>query len=230
VSRSANLVLVHGAWHGSWAFEPLAERLAGDGWTVRTVDLPSAGSANSDLHDDADAVRAVLGELSGASVVVGHSYGGYVTAEAAAGRADVVGTVYLCAGIPEVGEPVWTDTSDPNQVAAWITIDEAAGITTAGEPERVFYADCDPAVAAASVQRLRPQSLSSFMTPANGAAWQEKPSAYLICDEDQCLVSDVQAALAVRAGHVEHLGASHSPFLSHPAAVAKFLESALATF
>ena len=31
------LLLVHGAWHGSWAFEPLTSILIDRGWTVKTV-------------------------------------------------------------------------------------------------------------------------------------------------------------------------------------------------
>ncbi len=68
------------------------------------------------------------------------------------------------------------------------------------------------------------------MTPASAAAWQYTPSAYLVCDEDRCLLPEVQETLAGRADYTAHLAASHSPFLSRPQAVAEFIESAIARF
>lgn len=230
MSRPAELLLVHGAWHGSWAFDSLAATLTERGWVVRTVDLHSPGSVVADLHDDAAVVRQSLDSHPAPTIVVGHSYGGYVVSEGAAGAPNVTGTVYLCAGMPDVGEPVWTDYEDPQQVAPWITVDLEAGVTVARDAEAVFYGDCPPEVAQESARRLRPQSLSSFMTASAGAAWREGPSAYLICDDDKCLLPSVQETLAARAGYVDHLAASHSPFLSQPGAVAEFIESASARF
>lgn len=229
-ARPAELLLVHGAWHGSWAFAPLEAVLAERGWTARAVDLASPGSTEADLHDDAAVVQRSLAAHPVPTVVVGHSYGGYVVSEGAADAGNVIGTIYLCAGMPEPGEAVWTDYTDPAQVAPWITVDPQAGLTSAGDAEAVFYGDCPPEVAAASVQRLRPQSLGSFMTPAAAAAWQHAPSAYLVCDQDKCLLPAVQETLCTRAGYVAHLAASHSPFLSRPRAVAEFIESAIARF
>ena len=37
------LLLVHGAWHGPWCWEKLESALMSDGWTTRTVGLPSTG-------------------------------------------------------------------------------------------------------------------------------------------------------------------------------------------
>lgn len=230
MSQRPELLLVHGAWHGSWAFGVLTPVLTERGWTVRTVDLGSAGSAAADLHDDAGAVRDSLEANPGPTIVVGHSYAGYVITEGASGAANLAGLVYLCAGLPEVGEPVWTDCTDPRQVAPWITVDTAAGVVRARSAESVFYHDCPAELAARSVARLRPQSLKSFMTPVTAAAWHDAPSAYLVCDDDRCLLPEVQEPLAARAGYVGHLAASHSPFMSQPEAVAEFIQSASATF
>lgn len=230
MSRPAGLLLVHGAWHGSWAFDDLMAVLTVQGWTVRTVDLASPGSATADLHDDAAVVRRSLDEHPGPTIVVGHSYGGYVVSEGAAGAPNVAGTVYLTAGMPEAGEPVWTDYEDPQQVAPWITVDVGAGVTVPRDAEAVFYGDCPPEVARDCARRLRPQSLRSFMTPVTAAAWRQGPSAYLVCDDDKCLLPDGQETLARRAGFTGHLAASHSPFISQPGAVASFLEAAVASF
>src|SRR5438270_610225 len=42
-SALPSVVLVHGAWHGSWCWETVLPLLAEQGLDVRTVDLPSTG-------------------------------------------------------------------------------------------------------------------------------------------------------------------------------------------
>ena len=49
------IVLTHGAFHGSWCFEPLVAELEARGATTALVDLPL-----TDLTEDAAAVTAVL--------------------------------------------------------------------------------------------------------------------------------------------------------------------------
>ncbi|MER7811169.1 alpha/beta fold hydrolase, partial [Streptomyces sp900116325] len=41
------MLLVHGAWHGSWCWEKLIPELTARGWHV-TVDLPSASADPDD--------------------------------------------------------------------------------------------------------------------------------------------------------------------------------------
>jgi pimeloyl-ACP methyl ester carboxylesterase len=48
----ASFVLVHGAWHGGWSFDPVTERLRTAGHKVIAPDLPGMG-------DDEQALRAV---------------------------------------------------------------------------------------------------------------------------------------------------------------------------
>jgi pimeloyl-ACP methyl ester carboxylesterase len=230
LSRSPEVLLVHGAWHGSWAFDLLTPLLTDAGWTVRTVDLASSGSASVDVHDDAQVVRESLASNPGPTLVVGHSYGGVVATEGAAGAPNLEGLVYLCAAMPEIGQSVWTDYHDSGQVPDWIKVDEVAGLVRALDAERVFYHDCPADLASRSAALLRPQSLKTFMTPVNAAAWHDAPSAYLVCDEDQCTPPAAQEAYAAHATYVEHIATGHSPFMSRPEAVAGFIQSASAAF
>jgi hypothetical protein len=128
----------------------------------------------------------------------------------------------------DVGEAVWTDYTSPEEVPPWIIVDAEAGVTTAVNAAEILYGDCPPAVAEASIARLRPQSLASFMTRQSRAAWRDRPSAYLICEQDKCLLPEVQEAVSARSQYIERLPASHSPFLSRPSEVAAFLGHAAA--
>ena len=54
MNRVASLLLVHGAWHGPWAWQSLVEQLPDI--DIHTVSLPSSGNdaaALGDLYDDA---------------------------------------------------------------------------------------------------------------------------------------------------------------------------------
>lgn len=84
-----SFLLVHGAWHRSGCWSLVREALAADGWTARTVDLPSAGPQRTPaagMYDDADAIAAHLRRTEGRVIVVGHSYGGLPVTQAAAGE------------------------------------------------------------------------------------------------------------------------------------------------
>jgi len=62
----SSVVLVHGAWHGSWCWERVVPLLEERGLDVRTVDLPSVGADPGDtsgLAGDVAAVTAVLATL-----------------------------------------------------------------------------------------------------------------------------------------------------------------------
>ena len=68
MSAKPALLLVHGAWHGSWGWERLQAKLAAAGWAFHTIDLPSVaakGEPRYGLHDDAQAVHERLTSIGG---------------------------------------------------------------------------------------------------------------------------------------------------------------------
>ncbi|MEU8006493.1 alpha/beta hydrolase [Catellatospora sp. NPDC049111] len=77
MGTTPSLLLVHGAWHGPWAWQQLIDQLSD--LDVHTVALPTSGddpATLGDLYDDAAAVNAAVAAISGPVVVVAHSYGG----------------------------------------------------------------------------------------------------------------------------------------------------------
>ena len=76
----ANILLVHGAWHGPWCWESFAEYLTGRGHDVRAVrlrghDRPVRRIWHR-LHHYVDDVRKAAIEFPAPPVLVGHSMGG----------------------------------------------------------------------------------------------------------------------------------------------------------
>src|SRR5690348_15596626 len=97
------VVLVHGAWHGAWCWEPVIARLGAAGRRSVAVDLPSMRSAGATLSDDVACVHAALDALDGDALLVGHSYGGTVVTDAGTHPA-VAHLAYLAGFALEPGE------------------------------------------------------------------------------------------------------------------------------
>jgi pimeloyl-ACP methyl ester carboxylesterase len=222
---TASLLLVHGAWHGSWCWGPLRDAL-GDDVRVHTVDLPSVGddpAALGDLYADAAAVRGALEDLDGAVVVVGHSYGGAVVSEAVTADSGVAHLVYLCAFQLDVGDSLLGTVG--GQAPPWWDVEgEAIGVIG---PERVFYNGVPDELTRDSVARIVLQSRASVEQPLTNAGWRHTPSTYVVCEEDQAIPVFAQEAMSSRAGEVLRLPSGHSPFLSHPAELAALLRPVL---
>jgi pimeloyl-ACP methyl ester carboxylesterase len=225
------VVLVHGAWHGAWCWERVVPLLDAAEVPLVVVDLPSVSHGNATLHDDADYVRGALDAIDGDAVLAGHSYGGGVIS-AAGVHPSATHLVYLCAFALEVGESVQknslTGGDGPSDLGAALVFGD--GVLTC-DPERAvaaFYHDCDPEIAAAAVNRLRPQSLAALAGETDGAAWRETPATYAVCTEDRALPVALQRSNARRIegsgiGRSIDWPTSHSPFLSRPDLVAELL-------
>ena len=93
------IVLVHGAWAGPAGWGQVAAELRWDGYRVV---IPALGLA--DASADVAIVQTALDSIAGKKILVGHSYGGAVISQAAAGRTDVQALVYTAAFAPDEGE------------------------------------------------------------------------------------------------------------------------------
>ncbi len=213
------VVLVHGAWHGPWAWDGVVAELERVGVPVDAVELPFTG-----FPDDAAAARAAIERAGPGVVVCGHSYGGFVISAAA--RALPVGhLVYLCAFMVDEDEepfPLWF--AHPVPLHGAIREEDGRSIVDPALARECFYADADERDAAAAIARLR--SIPGADTaPIDGAdpAWRHATSTYVVCARDQAIHPDVQRTMARHADHVVEWDADHSPFLADPTRVAMLL-------
>ncbi|MEU0040255.1 alpha/beta hydrolase [Streptomyces sp. NPDC006333] len=227
------LLLVHGAWHGAWCWQPLMDHLPD--LDVRTVALPSSGqdpTALGDLYDDAGAVGEAITAIGRSTVVVGHSYGGCPVTEVAAAVPNVHRVIYLSALMQDVGDsvlslvggvhpPYWDVHDQPRE-------GKDCGYFEAAKPLEALYGDVEPHLARQSVARLGRQSLASVTQPLTQAAWRTVPSTYILCEEDIAIPLPLQEAMAARAERTVRLSSGHSPFLSQPAELARVLRDELA--
>ena len=151
--------------------------------------------------------------------MVAHSYGGIVTAEAAAGVAAVHHLLLVSSYLPEPGQSL--SSFGGEEPAPFLDIDLGGGTFTV-RPDTLagtFLQDCDPAIQRQALDRTARQSLAVLQQPVQSAAWQHVPSTYLVCAQDRGTPAASQREFAARAGNVVELDAGHHPFLSQPAAV-----------
>jgi pimeloyl-ACP methyl ester carboxylesterase len=218
------IVLVHGAWHGSWCWQQLVDELGARGRRVVTVENPSSGTDAATLGDlsaDVANLQSQLDAIGGPSIVVGHSYGGQVISQASAGRSDIAHLVYIAAFMADTGDSVFGLTSGDSP--DWIE-PVADGIALKSHRnEEIFYADVDPSAAATAAAKTGLQSISSFAEALTGAGWHNIPSSYIACEDDRAVPYPAQQAMSQRAGTTHTLKSSHSPFMSMPGAVADIL-------
>jgi pimeloyl-ACP methyl ester carboxylesterase len=165
------------------------------------------------------AVRQVLTASDEPTVVVAHSYGGIITAEAAAGVDAVRHLLLVSSYLPEVGQSL--SSFGGEEPAPFLDIDPEGG-TFSVRPEALaetFLQDCDPEIQRRAMDKTARQSLAVLEQPVKSAAWQHVPSTYLVCAQDHGTPADLQREFAGRAASVVELDAGHHPFLSRPAEV-----------
>jgi pimeloyl-ACP methyl ester carboxylesterase len=226
------VVFVHGACvsDGSWWWHRTAALLLERGVSSVTPLLPSCGEAGPPagfggpgLAEDVAAVRRVLEDGDEPTIVVAHSYGGIVTAEAAAGIGAVRHLLLISSYLAEVGQSL-SDFGDASP-APFLAVHPDVG-TFGVRPEllvETFLHDCDSDIQAEAADHLASQSVQVTGQSVRAAAWQQVPTTYLVCAQDRGTPARLQREFARRADNVVELDAGHHPFLSQPAAVRDLL-------
>src|SRR5258708_9377472 len=145
------------------------------------------------------------------TVVVAHSYGGIVAAEAAVGVEAVRHLLLVSSYLPEVGQSLSSFGGD--EPAPFLDIDSEGGTFTV-RPDALaetFLQDCDAEIQREATDKTARQSLAVLEQPVQSAAWQHVPSTYLLCTEDQGTPAELQREFAHPPGRVAELATAHPP-------------------
>ena len=229
------VLLVHGAFADSSGWSGVTERLRAAGVPVRAPANPLRG-----LAADAAYVRSAIGQTPGPVLAVGHSYGGAVVTNAAAGAENVVGLVYVAAFAPDEGETL-TDIEGGSRDSVLGTAllqlryPTGRGAETAvefaidpAEFHGAFAADLPAGQAAVMAATQRPVAALAFAERSGPPAWRSLPSWAVVPTGDKAAGSDVLRSMAERAGAaiIEAEG-SHVVMVSRPEVVADVILRAL---
>lgn len=218
------VVLVHGAFADGSSWNAVIPLLQAKGLKVVAVQNPLTS-----LADDVAFANRAIDAQQGPVVLVGHSWGGSVITQAGVNE-KVKSLVYVAAFAPSAGQSSLDGVKDfaaPPGLAHPIA--DAQGFLTLS-PETVandFAQDLSPQqVNLISVTQGAVRG-ANFTETLTAAAWQGKPSHYIVAEQDRMIQPDAQRAFAKKIkAHVTTLATSHVPMLSKPREVAEVIAAA----
>jgi pimeloyl-ACP methyl ester carboxylesterase len=183
-------------------------------------------------------------------LVVAHSMGGAVATALAERFPELVaGVVYVTAFAPTAGLPATAYITMPENTGTMVGDQLAADPMAVGALRfdtgdstrhaalvETFYGDVPADVAAAAISLLSsdaPAGMAAEPFTATAARYGRLPHTYVVCEQDNAIRPDLQRrfireidAIAAEPTTVVTLDASHSPFLSQPAALVDAIEKA----
>jgi pimeloyl-ACP methyl ester carboxylesterase len=223
-SEAGTVVLVHGGFVDGSGWQGVYSILRSDGHNVSVVQNPTLS-----LEDDVAVVKRAIDAQSEPVVLVAHSYGGAVMTEAGT-HPNVAALVYIAAFAPDKDESVNTLIADPPPGAPVPPILPPQDGFLFLDREKFaasFAADVDPELAAFMADSQVPWGVDALGGTISEPAWRTKPSWYLVTTEDRMIPPPAQREMSKRAGStVVEVEASHSVYVSQPAAVAELIERA----
>ena len=219
-----SVVLVHGAFVDGSGWKSVYDILKKDGYDVTIVQNSTAS-----LDGDVSAAKRAIADAKGNVILVGHSYGGAVITEAG-NDPKVAGLVYVTAFAPATGESVGTLTANPPPGVAVPPVlppeNDSLLLDRAKFPA-AFAADIPAGEAEFMAASQNPWGLAALNGKISHAAWQDKPTWYLLGTQDKMIPPPAQRQMAERAhAKITEIASSHAVFLSHPKVVASLIEKA----
>jgi pimeloyl-ACP methyl ester carboxylesterase len=226
------VVLVHGAFAGSDSWNGVAAELNAKGYTV----IAAANPLRS-VRGDAAYVRFLTSSIAGPVVLVGHSYGGTVIANAATGQQNVKALVFVGAFAPDKGETVIELSGRYPGGTLGAALAPPVLLADGGKDlyidQSKFHAQFAADVPAQSARLMaatqRPVAEAALTEASGEPAWKSIPSWFIYGTADKNIPPEAMKFMAVRAGArktVELANASHVPNVSHPAEIANLIDEA----
>jgi pimeloyl-ACP methyl ester carboxylesterase len=218
------VVLVHGAFANAGCWSKLVPLLHAKGLAPTASHCPL-----SSLADDVAAVHRTIDMQDGNVLLVGHSWGGAVIAEAG-NHPKVQGLVYIAAAAPDTGQSFsqwWADYPvAPGAPEIKAYGDDRIALTLDGFRKH-FAQDLAQDEIEVMYCLQGPFAPTSNEQPITSAAWRDKPSWFICGENDHMLLISLERDTARRLGaRTTVLQSSHVPMLSHPGNVAEIIADA----
>ena len=234
MTDTTTFVLIPGAWHGGWAWHPVAQRLHAAGHRAIALTLPgmAVGDDQTGLRLE-DAVAYLVAEIERRDlsdvVLVGHSWGGLpITAAAHRLPGRISKVVYYSAMVPVQGASA-NDDNPPENAAYVRAAVEASPTGVVSIPFEIFrqvlIQDQPEAVQRLVHDLLVPQPGGYMLDPVDvpSVTTLGIPVAYLMAEDDRALARP-GTEFAARIGQEPILvPGPHESLLTHPDELAKAL-------
>jgi pimeloyl-ACP methyl ester carboxylesterase len=222
-ANRTNIVLVHGLWADGSSWSKVIPILEKAGHRVIAVQL-----AAHSLADDVATVKRAIDLVGGPTIVVAHSFGGFVITNAAYNNKNVTGLVYVAAFAPDEGESAVKFVPIASLPPGLLVFDSGG---FAYLNPKMFHeafvqdANATEAEILATVQKPAHQSL--FTEPSGPPAWKQLPTWFAISENDRIIPPDAQREFAKRMNATTiSLNSSHASLVSHPNEIAELILNA----
>jgi pimeloyl-ACP methyl ester carboxylesterase len=217
---SQNIVLVHGLWADGSSWSKVIPILEKAGHRVIAVQL----SLNS-LEEDVATVKRAISLVGGPTILVGHSFGGFVITNAGYDNENVTGLVYVSAFAPDEGETA-VDYVPVSSLPPGLLVPDSGGFAYLN-PEMfhdAFVQDVNQTEAEILADVQKPAHQSLFTAPSGPAAWKQLPTWFEVSEGDRIIPPDAQRQFAERMDATTiSLNSSHASLVSHPNEVAELI-------
>jgi len=166
----ADILLVHGSWHGSWAWDDIAAPLRESGHRVIAPDLLGLGDNANDLKpgiglwEHVDQLQAIVeDENLSDMLLVGHSYGGALV-HGLEGRIEnrLRAVVHLEGAIPEPGSSIMSMWSEERRSQTLKAISETGGGWRVPPSDPKYWGALSDKQIAWLMPKLTPQSIKTY--------------------------------------------------------------------
>ena len=222
-TNATNIVLVHGLWADGSSWSKVIPILQNAGHKVIAVQL-----AAHSLADDVATVKRAIDLVGGPTILVGHSYGGFVITNAGYNNKNVTGLVYVAAFAPDEGESTGNFV-DVAKLPPGLLVPDSGGFVYLNP--KMFHgafvqdANATEAETMAVVQKPAHQSL---LTEKSGPpAWKQLPSWFEVSEGDHIIPPDAERMFAKRMNATTiSLNSSHASLVTHPAEIAELILNA----
>lgn len=181
-----HMVLVHGAWQGSWSFDLIKPLLQQKGWTVHAINLPENGwhtetTLPANEKNYRDYVVNIIQAIGEPVVLLGHSGGGLTISAVAEKIPHLISHLVYLVGMMLPSQMTFLTfktlceqhfpEEDFAGISPYLTFtNDNYSIVSPKGAQQIFLHDCEPELAKQLIEKLKPQpeagrDLKPVLTP-----------------------------------------------------------------